>query len=88
LGGRSSMATEGGGLMNTTPCPQCLRRAEVADDLHAGDLSPEEWRTLRRRIEEAVRKSPAALHCAAVALAAVGHIRIDDLVKEEQDVHE
>jgi len=66
--------------MNTTPCPPCLRRAEVADDLRAGDLTPEEWRTLRRRIEEALRKSPAALRCAAVALSAEGHIKIDDLV--------
>jgi hypothetical protein len=63
-----------------TPCVKCLRRAEVADDLHDGDLTPEEWRTLRRRIEEAVRKSPAALMCAATALAAEGHIRIEDLI--------
>lgn len=66
--------------MDTPVCPQCLRRAEVADDLRAGDLTLEEWRTLRRRIEEAVRKSPAALHCAAVALSAEGHIRVDDLI--------
>jgi hypothetical protein len=66
--------------MNTTPCPICLRRAEVADDLRAGDLTPEEWRTLRRRIEEALRKSPAALFCAAVALASEGHVRIEDLI--------
>jgi hypothetical protein len=63
-----------------TPCRDCLHRAEVADDLRAGDLTPEEWRTLRRRIEEAIRKSPAALQCAAVALSAEGHIRIDDLI--------
>lgn len=66
--------------MDTPVCPRCLRRAEVADDLRAGDLTPEEWRTLRRRIEEAVRKSPAALLAAAVALSAEGHIRVDDLI--------
>jgi hypothetical protein len=66
--------------MDTQVCTKCLRRAEVADDLHAGDLTPEEWRTLRRRIEEAVRKSPAALMCAAVALAADGHILYRDMV--------
>jgi hypothetical protein len=63
-----------------TPCIPCLRRAEIADDLRAADLTAEEWRTLRRRAEEALRKSPAALWCAAVALAAEGHIRIQDLV--------
>jgi hypothetical protein len=63
-----------------TLCNTCLRRAEIDDDLHSGDLTPEEWRTLRRRIGEAVWKSPAALQCAAVALSAEGHIRIDDLI--------
>jgi hypothetical protein len=66
--------------MNTIPCPSCLHRAQVADDLRAADLAPEEWRVLRRRTEEAVRKSPAALLSAVVALAAEGHIRIEDLV--------
>lgn len=66
--------------MDTPVCPRCLRRAEVADGLRAGDLTPEEWRRLRRRIEEAVRKSPAALLAAAVALSAEGHIRVDDLI--------
>lgn len=63
-----------------TPCKKCLRRAEIRDILRDADLTPEEWRTLRRRIEEAVRKSPAALQSAAVALSAEGHIRVDDLI--------
>jgi hypothetical protein len=66
--------------MSIPHCLHCLRHAEVADGLRAGDLTPEEWRTLRRRIEEAVRKSPAALTCAAVALASEGHIHIEDLI--------
>jgi DNA-directed RNA polymerase specialized sigma subunit len=66
--------------MDTTFCRPCLRRAEVADNLRGGDLTPEEWRTIRRRIEEAVRKSPAALQCAATALAGEGHIRIENLI--------
>jgi hypothetical protein len=53
---------------------------EVSDDLRAGDLSPEEWRTLRRRIEESLRKSPAALLCAAVSLSTEGHVKYQDLV--------
>jgi hypothetical protein len=52
----------------------------VLDDLRAGDLSPEEWRILRRRIEEALRKSPSALLCAAVALGSEGHVKYQDLV--------
>jgi hypothetical protein len=71
--------------MNPSPrpegeCPRCLRRQEIRHILIDADLTPEEWRTLRRRMEEAVRKSPAALQCAAVALAAEGHIRIEDLI--------
>jgi hypothetical protein len=61
-------------------CKRCLRQAEISDDLHDGDLSSDEWRTVRRRIEEAIRKSPAALRCAAVSLMAEGHIRVDDII--------
>jgi hypothetical protein len=81
MGSRSPMAVKGeGGLMDDTLCLSCLRREEVADGLRGADLTPEEWCTIRRRIEEGIRKSPAALFSAVVALAAEGHIRIEDLV--------
>ena len=58
-------------------CPAC-NRAELAELLR--DCDPDELKTLRRRIEDLLRKSPADLLHVAADLAAAGRIRIDDLI--------
>jgi len=54
---------------------------ELARQLLMGaDLDRDETAKLRRRIEDLLRKSPAALYRVAGELAAQGQIRIDDLI--------
>jgi hypothetical protein len=63
-----------------TSCPRCIHHAKITDDIRARDLTLEEWRTIRRRAEEALRKSPAALLSATIILVSEGHIRIEDII--------
>lgn len=44
------------------------------------DLEPENWGRLRRRLEDAIRKSPALLADCVAQAVVDGYIRIDDLI--------
>lgn len=48
--------------------------------LLSGDLDRDEEKKLRRRVEDCLRKNPAALYRVAGDLASRGDIRIDDLI--------
>ena len=58
-------------------CPDCLR-AEIRAMLV--DCDPEETAKLRRRIEDAMRKSPGLLIEIGAILASRQQIKIDDLI--------
>jgi len=62
--------------MITTPLTPELARQLLMD----GELDREELAKLRRRIEDLLRKNPAALYRVAGRLSADGEIRIDDLI--------
>lgn len=58
-------------------CDEC-NRAELRTLIQ--DLDPDEIKTIRRRVEDLIRKSPAALIEIAALLSSRGEIRIDDLI--------
>lgn len=60
--------------------PERLSLAEARHLLRDADLEAGEWKTLRRRVEDCLRKSPAALLEVAALSVVEGWIRIDDLI--------
>lgn len=59
---------------------ELLQPERTLSALVSADLDRDDQARLRRRIEDLLRKSPAALYRVAGQLAAAGEIRIDDLV--------
>lgn len=54
---------------------------ETARGLLIGaDLDREEWKVLRRRVEDSLRKNPSALLETAARMMVEGWIRVDDLI--------
>lgn len=67
------------GLDGELLCSEC-HRAELLDLFRSADMDVEEVKTLRRRIEDCLRKNPGWLLHVAAWMASEGAIRFEDLI--------